>query len=229
MKIYPALDILGGKVVRLYKGKRDSYRVYGDPLELARHFSRLVDKIHVVDLDGAFEGKPRNLTIVKKIVEETGLRVQIGGGFRTLESIREAYRAGVENVILGTKALDVDFIKIVSDEFPGLTVSIDVIDGKVAIKGWKETTFHLPEEIFNKLRPFVHRFIYTHIDKDGTLEGVGNVRKFWGDEEFIYAGGVSSLKDVLKLKEIGFSGVVVGKAIYEKEGFLEELVENLEA
>ena len=227
MKVYPALDIMEGKVVRLYRGRRDSYKVYGDPLELAKYLSRFVDKVHIVDLDGAFEGRPRNLEIVKRISEETGLRVQIGGGFRTLDSIRRAYEAGVENVILGTKALDIDFIKAASGEFPGLTVSIDVVSGRVAIKGWKETILHSPQYVFERLREFVRRFIYTRIDRDGTLEGVEDLERFWDDEEFIYAGGVAAIDDILKVREMGVSGVIVGKAVYEKKGFLEEVVKRL--
>lgn len=108
-RIYPAIDIMDGKVVRLYKGKKDEVKVYGDPLKFAEKFSEYVDKIHIVDLDGAFSGKPQNLDIVEKIIRDVGVRVQIGGGFRDYESIKKAYDIGVENVIIGTKALDISF------------------------------------------------------------------------------------------------------------------------
>ena len=91
MRIYPAVDLMSGKAVRLYKGKKESVKVYGDPVEIAKGLARLVDKIHIVDLDGAFGGKPKNLDVVKKIIEETGLKVQVGGGFRSYESIAEAH------------------------------------------------------------------------------------------------------------------------------------------
>ncbi|USG99138.1 1-(5-phosphoribosyl)-5-((5-phosphoribosylamino)methylideneamino)imidazole-4-carboxamide isomerase [Thermococcus argininiproducens] len=227
MRVYPAIDLMSGKAVRLYKGKKESVKVYGDPVEIAKDFAKLLDKIHVVDLDGAFEGKPKNLDIVRGIIEETGLKIQVGGGFRDYESIAKAYSIGVENVIIGTKAFDLGFLEKVTQDFGGITVSLDARGGRIAVKGWEEESSISVEEAYEMLRKYVNRFIYTAIEKDGTLTGIEKIERFWGREEFIYAGGVSSVEDILKLKEIGFSGAIVGKALYEEKISLEEILEVL--
>jgi len=227
MRIYPAIDLMSGKAVRLYKGKKESVKVYGDPVEIASGFSEYVDKIHIVDLDGAFEGKPKNLDVVRRIIEETELKIQVGGGFRDYESIVKAYSTGVENVIIGTKAFDLEFLEKVTQDFEGITVSLDARGGRIAVKGWEEESSITVEEAYEMLKKYVNRFIYTAIEKDGTLTGIEKIERFWGREEFLYAGGVSSVKDVIKLKEIGFSGAIVGKALYEEKISLEEILEVL--
>jgi phosphoribosylformimino-5-aminoimidazole carboxamide ribotide isomerase len=227
MRIYPAIDLMSGKAVRLYKGKKESIKVYGDPVEIAKDFAKLLDKIHVVDLDGAFEGKPKNLDVVRRIIEETGLKVQVGGGFRDYGSIAKAYSIGVENVIIGTKAFDLEFLEKITQDFEGITVSLDAKGGRIAVKGWEEESSITVEEAYEMLKKYVNRFIYTAIEKDGTLTGIEKIERFWGREEFIYAGGVSSVEDILKLKEIGFSGAIVGKALYEEKISLEEILEVL--
>ena len=138
MRVYPAIDLMSGKAVRLYKGKKESVKVYGDPVEIAKDFAKLLDKIHVVDLDGAFEGKPKNLDVVRRIIEETELKIQVGGGFRDYESIAKANSTGVENVIIGTKAFDMEFLGKVTQDFEGITVSLDARGGRIAVKGWEE-------------------------------------------------------------------------------------------
>ncbi|ACJ16371.1 1-(5-phosphoribosyl)-5-[(5-phosphoribosylamino) methylideneamino] imidazole-4-carboxamide isomerase [Thermococcus onnurineus NA1] len=228
MRIYPAIDLMGGKAVRLYRGQKEKVKVYGDPVEIASRFTELVDKIHVVDLDGAFTGKPQNLDVVKEIIEETGLKVQVGGGFRSYESIAKAYEIGAENVIIGTKAFDLEFLEKITDNFDGITVSLDARGGKIAVKGWLEESSLKVGEAYEMLREYVDRFIYTSIERDGTLTGIESIERFWKDEEFIYAGGVSSVDDVLKLRRVGFSGAIVGKALYESEVSLKELLEVLE-
>lgn len=227
MRVYPAIDLMSGKAVRLYKGKKESVKVYGDPVEIAKDFAKLLDKIHVVDLDGAFEGKPKNLDVVRRIIEEIGLKVQVGGGFRDYESIAKAYSIGVENVIIGTKAFDLEFLEKVTQDFEGITVSLDARGGRIAVKGWEEESSITVEEAYEILKKYVDRFIYTAIEKDGTLTGIEKIERFWGREEFIYAGGISSVDDVIKLKEIGFSGAIVGKALYEEKISLEEILEVL--
>ena len=227
MRVYPAIDLMSGKAVRLYKGRKDKVKVYGDPVETAKGFSEYVDKIHIVDLDGAFEGKPKNLDVVGRIIEETGLKIQLGGGFRDYESIAKAYSTGVENVIIGTKAFDLEFLGKVMQDFEGITVSLDARGGRIAVKGWEEESSITVEEAYEMLKKYVNRFIYTAIEKDGTLTGIEKIERFWGREEFLYAGGVSSVKDVIKLKEIGFSGAIVGKALYEEKISLEEILEVL--
>ncbi len=223
MEVYPAIDLMDGKAVRLYKGRRDSVKAYGDPVKIAERFAELVDKIHIVDLDGAFEGFPRNLGVVKRIIDETGLRVQLGGGLRSYEAIERAYEIGVENVIIGTKAFDIEFLRRITGDFTGITVSLDSKGGKVAVRGWIESGMPV-ERAYKALRDYVNRFVYTSIERDGTLTGTEEIERFWESEEFIYAGGVSSAKDVEKLAEIGFSGVIVGKALYEGLVTLEELI-----
>ncbi len=227
MKIYPAIDLMGGKAVRLYKGRKDKVKVYGDPVKIAKDFAKLVDKIHIVDLDGAFTGKPQNFDVVKQIIEETELRIQLGGGFRDYESIAKAYEIGVENVIIGTKAFDLKFLEKVTQDFEGITVSLDAKGGKIAVKGWLEESSISVEEAYEMLIKYVKRFIYTAIERDGTLMGIEKIDRFWDGEEVIYAGGVSSVSDVLKLREIGFSGAIVGKALYEGKVTLEELLNVL--
>ncbi len=228
MEVYPAIDIMGGKAVRLYKGRKEGVKVYGDPLKVAERFAELVPKIHVVDLDGAFTGSPQNLGVVEKIINETGLRVQIGGGFRSYEAVARAYDAGVENVIIGTKAFDEAFLRRVAGDFEGITVSLDSMAGRVAVKGWVEEDDLTVEEAYERLRKYVRRFVYTSVERDGTLRGIDEIERFWGGEEFIYAGGISSVDDLRRLAKIGFSGAIVGKALYEGLVKLEELLEVAE-
>ena len=227
MEVYPAIDLMDGRAVRLYRGRRESVKVYGDPVMIAERFAELVDKIHVVDLDGAFEGFPQNLDVVKRIIEETGLRVQFGGGLRSYEAVARAYEAGVENVIIGTKAFDIEFLRRVTDDFEGVTVSLDSRGGRVSVRGWLESGMDV-KDAYELLRDYVDRFVYTSVERDGTLTGIEEIERFWGSEEFIYAGGVSSAGDVERLAEIGFSGAIVGKALYEGPVKLEELLEVAE-
>ena len=227
MEVYPAIDLMGGKAVRLYRGRRESVKVYGDPVVIAERFAGLVDKIHVVDLDGAFEGFPRNLDVVKRIIEETGLKVQFGGGLRSYEAVARAYEAGVENVIIGTKAFDIEFLRRVTDDFEGVTVSLDSRGGRVSVRGWLESGMDI-KDAYELLRDYVDRFVYTSVERDGTLTGIEEIERFWRSGEFIYAGGVSSAGDVERLAEVGFSGVIVGKALYEGLVTLEELLEVAE-
>ena len=227
MEVYPAIDLMDGRAVRLYRGMRESVKVYGDPVRIAERFAELVNKIHIVDLDGAFEGFPRNLDVVKRIIEETGLRVQFGGGLRSYEAVARAYEAGVENVIIGTKAFDIEFLRGVTDDFEGVTVSLDSRGGRVSVRGWLESGMDV-KDAYELLRDYVDRFVYTSVERDGTLTGIEEIERFWKSEEFIYAGGVSSADDLRRLAEIGFSGVIVGKALYESLVTLEELLEVAE-
>ncbi|MFP4000589.1 MAG: 1-(5-phosphoribosyl)-5-((5-phosphoribosylamino)methylideneamino)imidazole-4-carboxamide isomerase [Thermoplasmata archaeon] len=227
MEFLPAIDLMDGEVVRLKRGVKREKVVYGDPLETARRFREYVEKIHVVDLDGAFDGVPRNLSVVEDIIEETDLDVQYGGGLRNYQDVERAYEAGVENAIIGTKALEESFIERITDEFEGVTVSLDVKNGMVALEGWKVKSEVSVKEAYQMVKEHVDRFIYTSIERDGVLEGLGEWDNFWNDEEFIYAGGVSSLTDVLRLKRSEFSGFVVGRALYEGALNLEDIERTL--
>ena len=228
LDIYPAIDLMDGKVVRLYKGKKDSAKVYGDPLEIAQEFSEQVNKIHIVDLDGAFEGEPQNFGVVERIIEETGLSVQLGGGLRKIETLKRAYNSGVENGIIGTMAFDEEFLEEASSRFPGLTVSLDVKGGKVRIKGWEEKSALGLDEAFEYARNYVDRFVFTSVESDGTLVGISKIDRFWEEEKVIYAGGVTSLVDIKNLEGIGFSAAIIGKALYEGNIKLSEALAAVE-
>jgi len=223
MRIYPAMDLLDGRVVFLEKGMLSSAKVYSkDPIKIAEKLSK-IGKLHIVDLNGAIYGKPANLNIIEKIVKQ-GIRVQVGGGFRSYELIKQAYEIGVENVIVSTRALDLEFIGEISGKFNGITVSLDVKGNKIVVNGWQNCLSVDAYFAYKMLRKYVDRFIYTNTELDGTLKGVTlNFSKFWDDEEFIYAGGVVCMQDIKKLKNFGFDGVIIGKALYEGKIDLERL------
>ncbi len=224
MKIYPAIDLYRGEVVRLERGKEDKKRSYGDPMDFAGKFSECVDHIHIVDLEGAFSGEPKNLDIVEDIVETYDVDVQIGGGFRDLSAVSRAYAAGVKNVILSTKAFDHDFLKKVTAEFDGITVSLDLKGGKLATEGWRTSLDKTLEKGLDMMEPYVDRFVYTVTEKDGLLDGIGQVPYIPGDKEIIYAGGVTTKADVLSLEKAGYDGCIIGKALYEGKMDLREVV-----
>lgn len=223
MKIYPAVDIMDGKAVRLLRGEKEKKKIYGDPVEIANDFSEHVNKLHIVDLDGAFECEPRNLDVIKKIIEDTGVKIQLGGGLRDIEYISKAYSIGVDHAIIGTNALDLEFIDELTQKFEGITISLDSKDGKVMIDGWEEEKDVTIERAYEMLRDRVKRFVYTSTGKDGALEGVEEIERFWDEEEFIYAGGVTYLRDLELLGRIGFDGVIIGKALYEDKLDLDEV------
>lgn len=225
MRIYPAIDLMNGEAVRLKKGKRETKKVYGNPLEFARKFSRFVDVLHIVDLDGAFRGETGNLSVVESILEETDLEVELGGGLRTLEEVKEVDSLGVIYPIIGTKAMDEEFVREAAKITEGLTVSLDVRGTELATGGWKEGSVCSLRETFRTAAKYVDRFIVTVISRDGTLSGPGEVEKFWDEEEVIYAGGVSSREDLVALGNRGFDGAIIGKALYEGEADLENLGE----
>lgn len=226
MKIYPAIDIMGGKAVRLEEGKKERKEVYGRPLDFAKNFSRTVDAIHVVDLNGAFSGEPKNLNAVKEILEETELRVQLGGGIRSRDILRTVTSIGVHNPVIGTKARDLEFLTKAANECEGLTVSLDAGEQGLMLEGWETATEVSPAEAFTEMKETVNRFVFTSVTRDGKLEGVGEVERFWEDEavEVIYAGGVTGVADIMQLKRKGFDGAIIGKALYEGEIDLEEAV-----
>ena len=227
MILVPAVDILEGKAVRLARGEFDQRTVYdADPLDAAR---RWVDggarRLHVVDLDGARSGQPVNQDHVRRIAAGVPVPVQVGGGLRTIEAVREAIDAGAARVLLGTAAFqDVDFLDQAIAEFDDrVVVSVDVRGGHVAAAGWTEETDIPLEAVIAHLNARgVRRFVYSSIDRDGTLEGpdldgarrVGEVVR----GTYTYSGGVSSVADLralVELRQVNLSGVVVGKALYE--------------
>ncbi|MCF7875709.1 1-(5-phosphoribosyl)-5-((5-phosphoribosylamino)methylideneamino)imidazole-4-carboxamide isomerase [Candidatus Bipolaricaulota bacterium] len=225
MKIYPAIDLMNGKVVRLKEGKKETKKVYGNPVEIAEEFAQHVDKVHVVDLDGAFSGKLKNIDVVREIISKTDLKVQFGGGIRSIQTLKKVKNIGVENPIIGTKAMEGNFLAKATEEFEGITVSLDMKPDGLAIEGWKKSVDSSYREVFEEMKKYTGRFIFTSVSSDGTLEGVGDVKKFWGDQEVIYAGGISSLEDLRELEGRGFSGGIIGKALYENQINLGQAIE----
>ena len=227
MILLPAVDILEGKAVRLARGEFDQRTVYdADPLDAARRWVEGgARSLHVVDLDGARSGAPVNLEHVRRITAEVPVPVQVGGGLRTIESVREAIDAGASRVLLGTAAYqDVDFLDEAVAEFGDrVVVSVDVRDGRVAAAGWTEQTDIPLEAVIEHLSARgVHRFVYSSIDRDGVLAGpdLDGARRVGASVRgtYTYSGGVASLDDLralVELRQVNLSGVIVGKALYE--------------
>jgi phosphoribosylformimino-5-aminoimidazole carboxamide ribotide isomerase len=241
MILLPAVDILEGKAVRLTRGEFDQSTVYdADPLDAAR---RWVDAgartLHVVDLDGARTGAPVNLEQVRRITAEAEVPVQVGGGLRTIEAVRDAIAAGAARVLLGTAAyVDVDFLDQALAEFDDrVVVSVDVRGGRLAAAGWTEQTNIPLEAVIEHLNARgVRRFVYSSIDRDGMLEGpdLEEVRRMSGviRGRFIYSGGISSLDDLVALRElrlVNLAGVISGKALYERRFSVPDGIEALVA
>ena len=227
MILYPAVDIRGGKAVRLTHGRFDAETVYNDdPLAAARSWVDAGARfLHVVDLDGAKAGEPTAIGHLREIVAGTGVPVQYGGGLRTVAAVREALRAGAERVIVGTAALrDVDFLdEILAAYGPRVVVSVDVRGGKIATAGWTQVTDMPAVEAILRLHDRgVASFVYTDADRDGALEGpsLDDVGAIAGAVRgrFLYAGGVGRLEHLRALRalrQVNLSGVIVGKALYE--------------
>jgi phosphoribosylformimino-5-aminoimidazole carboxamide ribotide isomerase len=228
MILLPAIDIIDGKAVRLLQGdfaQRTDYDA--DPLEAAR---RWVDsgarELHVVDLDGARTGVPANVAQIERIAGTLGVPVQVGGGLRSLDSVRAVVQAGAARVILGTAAFrDPDFLdEAVAGYGEQLVVSVDARDGRIAAAGWTEQTELTVEQALVDLQQRgVRRFVYSSIDRDGMLNGpdLDGARAFADgvEESFVYSGGIGELADLealAGLREPKLSGVIVGKAIYER-------------
>ncbi len=227
MILYPAIDILDGKAVRLVEGDFDARTIYhDDPLEAARSWVAAGARfLHVVDLDGAKSGEPKSIDHLRRIVQETGVPVQYGGGLRTLPAVREALRAGAERAIVGTAAFrDVDFLDDILAAFGSrIVVSVDVRGGHISTSGWTQTTQMLAPDAMRRLTDRgVRSFVYTNVDKDGKLEGVDvdEIRRVAEAVRgrFLYSGGIGSLEDLRALhalRQVNLAGVVTGKALYE--------------
>ena len=223
MLIYPAIDLYGGKAVRLYKGDYAQMTVYStDPVSVARDFHHAgATHIHLVDLEGAKSGATPNFETVRAIKEATGAFCEIGGGIRTMDVVRRYLDAGLDRVILGTAAVtDEAFLRqAVAAYGEKIAVGIDIRDGFVAIKGWTEQSAENALEFCAKMQKFgVRTLICTDISKDGAMEGANHnlyrelSRQF--SMNIIASGGVSSLEDVKKLAELDIHGAIIGKAYY---------------
>ena len=223
MIIFPAIDMYEGKVVRLLKGDYDKMTVYSEKVvEKAVEIESLgAEWFHLVDLEGAKEGTTPNFSYVEEICKKTGLKVEIGGGIRSSETIEQYLLVGVNRIILGTKAAtDGAFLKEMADKFGDkIAVGIDVKDEKVAIKGWLEV---LDKNIFDfvgELREIgIKNIIVTDIAKDGAMSGINTAfyEKLMAhtDMDIIASGGVTRLDDLVELKKAGLYGAILGKAMY---------------
>jgi phosphoribosylformimino-5-aminoimidazole carboxamide ribotide isomerase len=228
MILYPAIDILEGRAVRLVEGRfEDATTYHDDPLSAARSWVQAGARfLHVVDLDGARSGEPRSLGHLRAIVEETGVPVQYGGGLRTVDAVHEALRAGAVRAIVGTAAFrDVDFLDDIVGTFGSrIVVSVDVKDGMIATSGWTKTT-ELPavDAIRRLTARGVRAFVYTDVSRDGRLtgpdlDGVARVADAVRGR-FLYSGGIGSLEHLralAQLRQVNLAGVIAGKALYER-------------
>ena len=239
MILLPAIDIRDGRAVRLEKGDFDRETVYADsPLDAARSFVEAGAKsLHVVDLDGARAGEPVNIDHLRRIAGELAVPVQYGGGLRSFVAVREALAAGAARVVLGTAAYsDMEFLDSVVETWGGrVLVAIDVRGGHVSVSGWEKTTQMPPEDVIERMQSRgVNQFVYTNVDRDGMLEGpdLDEVRRI-GEVirgRFIYSGGISSAADLHALRDlrlVNLTGVISGKALYERRFTVAEGVEAL--
>jgi phosphoribosylformimino-5-aminoimidazole carboxamide ribotide isomerase len=228
MILYPAIDILAGKAVRLARGDFDAETVYdSDPLEAARRWVQQGARaLHVVDLDGARTGSPANLEHVERIASEVTVPVQLGGGLRTVQAVSAALGAGATRVVLGTAAFrDVDFLdEVIAEHGDRVVVSVDARNGCLAAAGWTEQTeIPIDRAIDHLGHRGVRQFVYSSIERDGMmsgpdLDGAGRIAMAVRGS-FIYSGGISSLDDlraIAALRQVNLAGVIVGKALYEQ-------------
>ena len=236
MKIFPAIDIKDKKCVRLVKGDFDNKTVYEiSPIEQASKFKdHGFENLHIVDLDGALTGETVNLDIIQDIVTKFNLKVEIGGGIRKQDSILKYIDAGVEKVILGSAAIkDKNFLKESCEKFPDkIALGLDAKDGYLSVSGWKENSNQLTLDYLKEVNDYgVSRLIFTDINRDGMKQSP-NFNETLKVAEIsncpvIISGGVSSIGDIKKAKNLkNVEGIIVGKAIYDGDIKLEELVKE---
>ncbi len=224
MIVIPAVDIRGGRCVRLVRGKPDAETVFSnDPVEMAVRWEEQGARyLHIVDLDGAFEGAPINISVVKNIVSSLSIPAQVGGGIRSDETVERLLDAGVARVILGTRALDShDWLGELCEKFSGrVVVSVDSVEAKVAVRGWTVVSDTPVTELLERLAKVpLAAVIYTDTSRDGTLTGppFEQITKVVDSTAIpvIAAGGVTTLDDVRRLAEMNLEGVIIGRALYE--------------
>ena len=237
MKIFPAIDLYEGKAVRLLKGDYNALTVYSEnPIEIAKDFeSQGATELHTVDLEGARDGGTPNIDIIKSFVENTSLNVEVGGGIRSMETVKAYLDAGVRRVILGTAAVTdeaflIEAVKTYGDK---IAVGADIKDGKVAIKGWVEKSEYSTFDFFEKIEKIgVSTVICTDISKDGAMQGTN--RELYRelskelDMQIIASGGVTDISDIKALAAMELYGAIIGKAYYTKAISLKEAIEVAE-
>jgi len=236
MKIFPAIDIKDKKCVRLIKGDFDNKTEYKiSPVEqAAKYKDHGFKNLHIVDLDGALTGELVNLYIIKEIIGKFDLNVEIGGGIRNLDSIQKYVDVGAEKVILGSAAIkDKNFLKEACEKFPNkIALGLDAKDGYLSVSGWKESSNQLTLDYLKEVNDYgVSRLIYTDINRDGMKQSPNfeETSKIAGKSNcpVIISGGVSSLDDVKKAKTLkNIEGIIIGKAIYDGDIKLDELVKE---
>lgn len=224
MKILPAIDLYEGKAVRLFRGDYDQMTVYDDnPVNTALKFKEAGARwIHVVDLEGARDGGTPNMGVIKEIIDATGLKVEIGGGIRNMETIEKYIDMGASRIILGTSAITNENLVVEAARLHGnrIAVGADVKDGYVAIRGWTQKSMYTLHDFCENMQmKGVKYIICTDISKDGALEGTNRAmyEKLTAKYKmrFIASGGISSIDDIRALKDIGLYGAIIGKAYYQ--------------
>ena len=241
MKIFPAIDIKDKKCVRLIKGDFDNKTEYEtSPIDQAKKYKdHGFINLHIVDLDGALSGETVNLDVIEEIVSKFDLKIEIGGGVRTFESIQKYIGSGAEKVILGSAAIkDKNFLKEACLKFPNkIALGLDAKDGYLSVSGWTENSNQLTIDFLKEVNNFgVSRLIYTDINKDGTKSSpnFGETEKIAeiSNCPVIISGGVSSMDDIKKAKNLNnknIEGIIVGKAIYDGDIKLDELAKEIDA
>ena len=227
MIIFPAIDIRGGRCVRLVQGRADQETVYGDdPAAMGKRWqAEGAAWLHVVDLDGAFGARPQNLEVIRRLRRSVTIPIQLGGGLRTLDTMATYMEAGIDRLILGTAVLkDPDLVARALTAYPGrIALGLDAKNGLLAVEGWTETSSRTAAEVARELAPLnPAAIIYTDISRDGVKQGVNleatrNLAQATGIP-VIASGGVSSIDDIttlLPLEPLGVIGVITGKALYD--------------
>lgn len=225
MKVLAAIDIMNGDVVRLTKGDQSTKKVYSnDPIQVAKKWAKNgADMLHVVDLDAAFGNESSNLSIISEILDSVNIPIQIGGGIRNTEIFEKIVKMGFSKIVVGTMAYrNVNELRLLSRNYGDkIVISLDEMNGKVMIEGWKSSSNYKVEDAINKFNKLgISNFLLTSIIKDGTLLGpdivtlnsINRDRK----SKIIASGGISSLVDVLRVRSIGCDSVILGKALYEE-------------
>lgn len=225
MKVLAAIDIMNGDVVRLTKGDQLTKKVYSnDPIQVAKKWAKDgADMLHIVDLDAAFGNESSNLSIISEILDSVNIPIQIGGGIRNTEIFEKIVKMGFSKIVVGTMAYrNVNELRLLSKNYGDkIVISLDEINGKVMIEGWKSSSDYKVEDAINKFNKLgISNFLLTSIIKDGTLSGpdivtlnsINTDRK----SKIIASGGISSLVDVLRVRSIGCDSLILGKALYEE-------------
>ena len=239
MIIFPAIDIKDGVCVRLVKGDFRQITSYENtPIDQAKiYFQNGFNNIHIVDLDGALYGRPANSILIKEIIKKVKVKIQIGGGIRTIDDISRWVEMGIDKVIMGTAAVEnTELLKTACNKFENkIAVSLDVKNGLIALSGWKKQTDISPIDFIKEIKNFgVSRIIYTDINKDGTKEGpsIKDAVELSSKVKipFVISGGISSINDIKKIKSLknsNIEGVIVGKSIYDGDIKISELAKQM--